>query len=400
MKRITDTKSFVEKANIVHKGKYTYDKVVWVRSKDKIVITCPEHGDFEQSSNNHISGNGCTSCGRFDPRRKTSPEEWVRRAKDIHGDEFQYHLFNPDGVFDKSTLICNHTNEEFQISPDNLVNGGKKCSCCKGKRITEALKLPYAEANTKLQEKHPHLSILESSYIKFSSPCTVLCKEHGAFVKTPQTIMPTSKGCEGCNVAAGNIRHRPYTESEFIAKSFKSHPHIDFTDCGYKTQKSHVRYTCKVHNFTDKVLANHVGNSVGMICPICNRSALQEKLVGFYNEKIIERNLDHSLVYSSTRYLIHLPNLGENVYKIGIAHKLSERLGVIGKACGGAELVDQKPNNLYNCFYSEQELHTKFKGQRFISPIEFGGHTELFTLSSSDVDYIKDYKVEDRGGNL
>jgi len=260
--------------------------------------------------------------------------------------------------------------------------------------------MKYQVANTKLNTRHPHLSIDEDTYNKFSSPSGIICKYHGYFTKTPQELIPTLMGCESCNVEAGRHTHKAFTQDQFIAKVAKSHPHLDFTECGYETQKTRVSYTCKLHSYEGKALAYNVSQARGMLCPLCNRASLQEKLVGFYNEKIIERNLEHSLSYTSTRYLINLPAFGKDVYKIGIAHKLSERLGVIGKACGGAELVDQKPNNLYNCFYSEQELHAKFKGQRFISPIEFGGHTELFTLSSSDVDYIKDYKVEDRGGNL
>lgn len=54
--------SFIEKATLVHKNKYKYDKVVYIDSRSPVTITCPKHGDFEQLPSNHLSGNGCPRC--------------------------------------------------------------------------------------------------------------------------------------------------------------------------------------------------------------------------------------------------------------------------------------------------------------------------------------------------
>lgn len=60
---LTDTKdSFINKANLVHNYLYSYDKVIYSKSWNNITITCPVHGDFEQSPNNHLSGKGCKNC--------------------------------------------------------------------------------------------------------------------------------------------------------------------------------------------------------------------------------------------------------------------------------------------------------------------------------------------------
>ena len=48
----------------VHGRRYDYAKSVYT-GKDKLVtITCPEHGDFQQTPNKHHSGQGCPTCGR------------------------------------------------------------------------------------------------------------------------------------------------------------------------------------------------------------------------------------------------------------------------------------------------------------------------------------------------
>ena len=58
------TSAFVLKSVKIHNNKYTYEKVVYVRSNKKVTLTCPIHGDFEQTPNDHLSGKGCKLCAR------------------------------------------------------------------------------------------------------------------------------------------------------------------------------------------------------------------------------------------------------------------------------------------------------------------------------------------------
>ena len=61
---VRDTESFKKEAIIRHKGYYSYDKSEYVNSHTKVVITCPIHGDFEQSPNAHLRGEGCPDCAK------------------------------------------------------------------------------------------------------------------------------------------------------------------------------------------------------------------------------------------------------------------------------------------------------------------------------------------------
>lgn len=46
----------------VHKNKYDYSNSKITDRYPYIVITCPEHGDFEQRVHDHIAGHGCPKC--------------------------------------------------------------------------------------------------------------------------------------------------------------------------------------------------------------------------------------------------------------------------------------------------------------------------------------------------
>lgn len=53
---------FIKKAIKIHGNTYTYDNVVYIDTKIKIKINCRKHGEFEQSPNSHLNGNGCSFC--------------------------------------------------------------------------------------------------------------------------------------------------------------------------------------------------------------------------------------------------------------------------------------------------------------------------------------------------
>jgi len=53
---------FIERSNKIHNNKYNYDKTKYFRDKDKVVITCKNHGDFTQRGSSHLNGSGCPIC--------------------------------------------------------------------------------------------------------------------------------------------------------------------------------------------------------------------------------------------------------------------------------------------------------------------------------------------------
>ena len=70
---------FIEKSQKVHGDKYDYSKVEYINCRSKVCIICPEHGEFWQTSNSHVTGGcGCPVCAR--------PNSVIYIALGIHGD--------------------------------------------------------------------------------------------------------------------------------------------------------------------------------------------------------------------------------------------------------------------------------------------------------------------------
>lgn len=62
--RIT-TEQFVAKASKLHDNRYSYKNTVYQGARNKLLVTCPTHGDFSVVASDHyLNGNGCGKCHR------------------------------------------------------------------------------------------------------------------------------------------------------------------------------------------------------------------------------------------------------------------------------------------------------------------------------------------------
>lgn len=121
-KKRKPARPFVEMAKDVHGDTYDYSNTVYTLSKNKLTVTCREHGDFEVTANNHLSGRGCPTCGaakrgyRKDPvaaGRRTAEvklanfkEDFVKHAREVHGDKYDYSLSDYTGRKKPVTIVC------------------------------------------------------------------------------------------------------------------------------------------------------------------------------------------------------------------------------------------------------------------------------------------------------
>ena len=91
----------------------------------KVKIICFKHGIFNQSPEKHVSGQGCPKCSGS---LKKTTESFIKKAKSIHGDRFDYSLVEYVGAKTKVTIIC-PKHGPFEQTPDRHYNS-KGCKSC------------------------------------------------------------------------------------------------------------------------------------------------------------------------------------------------------------------------------------------------------------------------------
>lgn len=194
--------SFVDKAVIVHGNKYNYSKAEYVNTKTKICITCPKHGDFWQTPNGHLQGCGCPQCGNESKRLTT--EEFVRRAREIHGDKYNYSKVVFVDYTTKVCIICPKHGEFWQHPISHL--NGSGCPKCWKERESEAHSITQEEFIAKAKLVHgDRYDYDETVYVNSNTLVEIKCKTHGLFLQRPDSHL-AGRGCPHCNSSKGEVR--------------------------------------------------------------------------------------------------------------------------------------------------------------------------------------------------
>lgn len=125
------TLEFIKRANIVHKGIYTYDKAIYKTAQDDIEIKCPKHGYFLQNANAHLRGHECPQCAqlRAHLKRRSTTEAWVKKAEVIHGSLYDYSKVEYIHATSKVEIICKKHGSFFQEPANHL--SGQGCPHCR-----------------------------------------------------------------------------------------------------------------------------------------------------------------------------------------------------------------------------------------------------------------------------
>ena len=180
---------FIEKATQKHNGKYDYSKVEYVDSKTPVTIICPTHGEFPQEPASHTRGSGCPKCaninrGRF---KRSNRDEFIRRAKEIHGDDYDYSKVDYQSAMKKVTIIC-PKHGEFEMTPMNHLLG-RGCPKCDRRNLnTDDIIALFRE---KHGDKYDYSKV---NYHQMHEKVIITCPKHGDFPQTPSKHL-LGRGC-------------------------------------------------------------------------------------------------------------------------------------------------------------------------------------------------------------
>lgn len=120
------TEEFIWRARKIHGDKYDYSKVVYVNNMTKVCIVCPVHGEFWQRPKLHLRGHGCPCCSV--DLRTGSVAIFISKAKEVHGDKYDYSQVIYRGSNTKVTIVCPKHGEFSQKSSGHL--SGRGCPFC------------------------------------------------------------------------------------------------------------------------------------------------------------------------------------------------------------------------------------------------------------------------------
>lgn len=194
-KKLT-TEEFICRAREVHGDKYDYSKAIYVSNNQKICIICPIHGEFWQRAADHMRGCGCNNC-----RIISNTDNFIQKARMVHGDKYDYSKANYKGKKIKVCIICPIHGEFWQNAGDHL--SGKGCIKCAYERTTMKNSLNTKEfIQRAIKVHHNSYDYSLVYYTNNHEKIDIICPTHGVFSQTPNNHL-NGQGCPRCYHSKG-----------------------------------------------------------------------------------------------------------------------------------------------------------------------------------------------------
>ena len=189
-------------------------------------------------------------------KRKTT-DQFIKEAKLIHGNKYDYSLVDYINNYTKIKIICPKHGIFEQLPSNHLKGVGcSKCANNENKTKEEFIK----EANL-IYNNFYNYSLV--NYINNKTKVKIICPKHGVFVQAPKSHL--KYGCKKCF-----FEKTRFSQNEYIEKAKEIHDDkYDYSLVDYKNIRGKIKIICPIHGVFEQLANNHLR---GIGCPKCKSS--------------------------------------------------------------------------------------------------------------------------------
>lgn len=227
------------------------------------------------------------------PKRLTT-EEFIRRAKKVHGDKYDYSDVDYINSKTKVKIVCIEHGSFFQQPNKHLTGDG--CIQCGHLKSSNAKRKTVETFINEANKAHNFFYDYSlSKYINTHLKITIICPKHGQFLQSPANHL---RGI-GCMECGGK---RKLYLSEFIERANKIHDfRYTYENSVYKKNDVKIEITCTKHGSFYMLPNNHLA---GQNCPVCAKESMG-RTQSLTNEEFIKKARSihqNEYDYRNTRY--------------------------------------------------------------------------------------------------
>lgn len=211
--------NFIKKATLKFNGKFDYSKVKYVNAKTKVIIICPEHGEFQQTPDKHLQSKfGCPKCSllykdkssyadtsrKAQEARNTPVEQFLQKANQKYNNKFTYEISNWKNLKSEITVICPKHGKFTTTARAHLCkNNTNGCPYCGAEQRALTKTDSYDDVIQQFRKIHGDKYIYPEDnriqYVNKQSKLKIICPEHGEFIKSAQKHL-SGQGCFHCRI--------------------------------------------------------------------------------------------------------------------------------------------------------------------------------------------------------
>ena len=268
---------FIEKSKKRHNCKYNYNKVQYTNSTTKVRIICPKHGEFWQTPQAHVRGDGCPLCAieKKKNKLKSNLDEFINKANNVHNNEYTYENANYINASTKICITCKK-HGDFWMTPSAHLNG-QKCPKCQGKGLTTEDVVALC--------KEVHGDKYDYSQFKFTKmheKVPIICPKHGIFTQTMSKHITKKQGCPLCAIENRADKRRSKLNELINKIKDKQKDAYDYSKLNYKNLNDKVEIVCPKHGSFYQRLYDHLQ---GCSCPKCTNVKSKDEIELFEHLK-------------------------------------------------------------------------------------------------------------------
>lgn len=373
------TEEFIRDGIAIHGNRYDYSKAKYLSSKNKVVIICKEHGEFEQTPSNHLTGFGCKLCGfeNAGQYHKKDTEKFILAAKVVHGSKYEYSASIYIGAREFITIIC-PTHGRFEQTAGVHLRGAGCMQCSYSLRGIKS-RMKFEDFVYRAVEIHGDFYEYTFSNENFQDTATkisIICPIHGIFEQLPSGHLQ-GRGCPSCGDIRTANSSRKSTET-FIEDARAVHGYAyDYSQTEYKGAFECITINCPIDGPFKQSPTSHLG---GTGCAKCSRRGQ-----GAPRNLVRALRGEFDMPKEAFVYLVsfRLPCIDTPLFKVGSGSgtRIKSVLGSI-KRIGGTEAKIESIsfNTTGEAIVFEHIAHGQIMEYQFPVPTEFkfAGHTEVF----------------------
>jgi len=281
---------FISEVYAIYGNSIDCSNAIYINNHTDLEIHCTIHDlTFTKNPCVLLAGHGCSECsGKY---YKLTTELFIRKSKDLHGDEYDY----SNTIYAKSNenviIYCKKHKISFQQTPNSHLSGSG-CPRCAIERTNNS---KFSNTDEFIQRS----SIIHNNkytydfvtYTGCQTKVIIICPFHGEFEQTPSNHL-RGQGCPDCRLEYIGKSNLSDTNS-FIEKSkILFADSYDYSLTVYVNQTEKVKLICKKHNYMfEQTPKGHFRKHNG--CKICSKSGYSKKAIyyldfisSFHNRQI------------------------------------------------------------------------------------------------------------------
>ena len=203
--------TFVERARAKHGDRFDYSTSQWLGFQKPISVVCRKHGAFTTTPKYHLANpsGSCPQCRakRFRLARSLNTDQFIQRAREVHGNRYDYHLVQYTGTLDPVVIVCRE-HGPFRMKPYRHLSG-RGCRKCTFRRHRKERRLPFWEFVERVISVHGanRYEYELKDFVNMHSKIPIHCPKHGRFLQTLANHLKGT-GCPSCVQSAGEQRIR------------------------------------------------------------------------------------------------------------------------------------------------------------------------------------------------